>query len=158
VLDLQLVPYLKTLLVVCCPVGFCLFLLIFWIGYKVYKKIRFTIILERFLITSAITFFYIQAPIINSLAVMLNCTQIENESYITDYPLEQCTNNERYTAWRNVLIIPTACFFVLILPVYPIYYMHKKKEIIFSKEVIYKVGFLLNGYSPDKFYWYNFFV
>jgi len=152
-IDLNLVPYIKILLVICCPVGFCGLLMFFWIAYKIYKKSEFSIILECFLITSTITFFYFQIPVINELAGMLNCYPIENESYITDYPLEPCTNNSRYSDWTNILVIPAACFFVLILPVWPIYYMHKNKNRIFSKEVIQKVGFLLNGYSPQSFYW-----
>ena len=109
---------------------------------------------ERFLITAAIIFFYFQAPVLNAIAGMLNCYPIENEKYITDYPLEQCTHNARYSEWRNILIIPAACFFVLILPAWPLYYMHKNKAMIFHKDVIYKIGFLLNGYSPKTFYWY----
>ena len=134
--------------------GFCFVLIIFWIICKFYKKMNFSLMIERFLATTTITFFYFQAPVINALAGILNCSRIENESYITDYLLEQCTNNARYSEWRNILIIPAACFFVFILPAWPLYYMHKNKKIIFNQEVIYKVGFLLNGYSPKTFYWY----
>ena len=119
---------------------------------------EFSLMIERFLATTTITFFYFQAPVINALAGILNCSRIENESYITDYLLEQCTNNARYSEWRKILVLPTACFFVLILPAWSIYYMNKNKERIFNKEVICKVGFLLNGYSPQVFYWYIFFL
>ena len=149
------VPYFKTILVICCPVGFCFLLMLFWISYKFYKNCDGWIIFERFFITSSITFFYFQAPIINALAGMLNCLPLDNESYISDYLLEQCTNNTRYSHWRNFLVFPAAFFFVIILPIWPIYYMHKNKERIFSIEVTHKVGFLLNGYSPNSFYWYK---
>ena len=152
---MNLVPYLNTLLVICCPIGFCFFLFCFWFGYKFHKKLKFSVAVERFLITSAITFFYFQAPIINALAGMLNCSQIDNESYISDYPLEQCSHNARYSEWKKCLLLPAACFFVFILPIWPLYYMHKNKAMIFHKDVIYKIGFLLNGYSPNNFYWYN---
>jgi len=152
-LDLNLVPYLKTLLVICCPFGFCYLLMLFWIAYKMYKKCNYSIMAERFCVTTAITFFYFQPQVINALAAMFNCYQIENESYISNYPLEQCTNNERYSQWRNFVFFPAACFFVLLLPIGPLYYMSKNKERLFSKEVICKVGFLLNGYSPETFYW-----
>ena len=150
---MNLVPYIKTLLIVCCPIAFCVLLMIFWIAYKIFKNCEVSVIFERFLITAAITFFYFQAPVINSLAGVLNCTQIDGQSYITDDPLEQCSDNPRYTEWINELIIPSAFFFVLILPAWPLYYMHKNRDRIFSKDVIYKVGFLLNGYSPKSFYW-----
>ena len=149
------VPYFKTILVICCPVGFCFLLMLFWISYKFYKNCDGWTIFEDFFRTSTITFFYFQAPIINALAGMLNCTPLDNESYLSDYLLEQCTNNARYSQWRNYLVFPVACFFVIILPIWPIYYMNQNKERIFSMEVTHKVGFLLNGYSPNTFYWYK---
>ena len=156
---MNFVPYAKTLLVIVCPVGFCFYLVIFWIACKFYKKIGFSIIIKNFVVTAAITFFYFQAQVINTAAGILNCSKIENESYISEYLLERCSNNGRYTEWRNILVFPAACFFVLILPFWALYYMNKNKARIFSKEVICKVGFLLNGYSPENFYWYlNFYL
>ena len=157
-LDLNEVPYVKTLLVIFCPVGFCFLLMIFSIAYKFYKKYEFLFVFQRFLVTAAITFFYFQPQVINALAGMLNCSQIENETYITDYPLEPCTSNARYSEWRNFLVLPTAFIFVIVLPAWPLYYMHQNKHIIFHRDVIYKVGFLLNGYAPHTFYWYIIFV
>lgn len=152
------IPYIKVLLVSCFPFGFCCLLFLFWIAYKFFKKLDFSIVIERLLMTIAITFFYFQAPVINALAGLLDCIKIENEYYIADYPLEQCTNNMRYSNWRNILVFPTLSFFVIILPVCPLYYMYRNKHRIFSKEVIFKVGFLLNGYSPDTFFWYRHFI
>ena len=143
-------------MVISCSVGFCLVLILFWIAYKFYTRCHFSLIFDRILVTAAITFFYFQPQVINALAGLFNCSRIENESYINDYPLEQCTNNSTYSLWRNALVIPAVCFFLLILPAWPLYYMHKNKYRIFSKEVIYKIGFLLNGYSPHTFYWYIF--
>ena len=129
----------------------------FWIVYKFYKKYDFCIAFERFLVTSAITFFYFQAPIINAIAGMLDCSQIENEYYISNYPLEQCSNNSRYSEWKNAFFIPVIIFFVFILPAGPLYYMYNNKENIFNKDIIYKIGFLVNGYLPITFYWYSYF-
>ena len=152
-IDLNSIPYIKTLMVVCSPVGFCCLLFLFWIAYKFYKKLDFCVMIENFLITAAITFFYFQAPVINALAGMLNCSEIENDSYMNEYLLEKCTNNPRYTFWKNRLVFPALGFFVLILPIWPLYYMRQNKQNLFNKDVIYKIGFLLNGYSPEAFYW-----
>ena len=89
---MNLVPYAKTLLVIVCPVGFCIYLVIFWIAYKFYKNIGFSIIIKNFVVTAAITFFYFQAQVINTAAGILNCSKIENESYISEYLLERCSN------------------------------------------------------------------
>jgi len=109
--------------------------------------------IEKLLITATITFFYFQSPIINDLSGLLNCTKIENESYLTDYLLEQCTGNQRYTEWRNYFVIPCFCFFTIILSSIPLIYMHKNKDILFNEIVLRKIGFLLNGYSIQTFYW-----
>ena len=56
----------------------------------------FSVVLERLFLTSAITLFYFQAPVINALAELLNCSEIEKEFYMNEYPLEKCSNNPRY--------------------------------------------------------------
>ena len=132
--------------------------MLFWIGYKFYKKKSFLEIVEKFSVTSAITLLYFQPQVINASAGMLNCFQIEDEYYITDYPIEQCSNNARYQAWRNILIFPGIFVFLLVLPALAFYYIRKNKEAIFHQDVIYKIGFLLNGYSPEAYYWYFFFL
>ena len=138
---------------VCFPFGFCILLFGFFLVKKFRKKTKFSAMLEDFLITGAIILFYFQAPVINGLAGMLNCSHLDHESYMTDYPLEACSNNARYYDWNIQLILPAACFFVLIFPICLIYYLHKNRDIVFSKVVIYKVGFLMNGYSSDHYYW-----
>ena len=109
--------------------------------------------MERFIITTTICFFYFQSPIITQLSSLLDCTTIENESYLTNYLLEQCSNNQRYTDWRNHFVIPCFLFFTIVLSAIPLIYMQKNKEQLFSEEVVRKIGFLLNGYTINTFYW-----
>ena len=102
-LDLHLIPYIKILILILCPT---VLLIIFWVAYKFYIKIDFLVVLEYFVITATITFYYFQSPVVNGIAGLLDCTTIENSSYITDYLLEKCTDNPRYYYWRNALVIP----------------------------------------------------
>lgn len=52
------------------------------------------------------------------------------------------------------MILPAAFFFIFFLPGWFLYYIHKNRKNLFSKSVLPKVGFLINGYSPDTFFWY----
>lgn len=137
----------------CCPIVFSFILLIFWLIRGVIAKYGFSTVFEKFLVTMAITFFYFQAPVINALSGILDCTNINNNDYITNYLIEQCSGNPRYDEWRNYFVIPMFCFFALVLPICPFYYMHKNKERLFTKNLISKIGFLLNGYSKKTFFW-----
>ena len=125
----------------------------FWIAYKFYANLMLSQMLERFILTATIAFFYFQSPIIKSVSELLDCTLIDNEKHISAYLFEQCSNNPRYLIWRNAMAIPAFIFFTIILPSIPFYYMQKNKDIIFNGHVLRKIGFLLNGYTDKTFYW-----
>ena len=110
-------------------------------------------IVESFLITVTITFFFFQSSVINALADFLNCTQIEQNFYLTNYLLEKCENNLIYENWRNLLIIPSFSIFCLILPLLSFIYMLRNRKNLYTDHILRKVGFLLNGYSPQYYYW-----
>ena len=133
-----------------CPFAFCFLLGLFWVSYKIYSKQK---IFESFLITISITFFFFQSSVINALADFLNCTQIEQNFYLTNYLLEKCENNLIYENWRNLLIIPSFSIFCLILPLLSFIYMLRNRKNLYTDHILRKVGFLLNGYSPRYFYW-----
>ena len=141
------------LILIGCPFAFCYLLALFWIFYKFYSKKRASIILESFLITASITFFFFQPSIINGLSDLLNCTKIENEYYIRNYLIEKCANNTNYNKWQNLMIIPAFCFFAIILTMMPFIYMYKNRENLYRENILRKVGFLMNGYSRTSFYW-----
>ena len=148
------IPYYKLSILIACPFAFCFLLGFFWILYKFYSKQRAFVIFESFLITVSITFFFCQSSIINGLTDLLNCTKIENNSYITNYLFEKCTDNIHYEKWRNLLVIPTFSIFCFVLPLVPFVYMFKNRKNLYNDRILSKVGFLLNGYSPQYYYWY----
>ena len=135
------------------PLFFVVFLMGFWIFYKILYKITFLLMFERFSITVAIIFIFFLSPICNILANFFNCTQIYDNFYITNYLLERCNNNPRYDFWANFLIIPSFCFFIVFYPLILFSYMYRNRNILFTENVIYKIGFLLNGYCINTFYW-----
>ena len=147
------VPYIKTLMIIIYTLVFCFLLVIFWVMYKFYLKISFVIVYERIMISITITIFFFQSSIIHALADLMSCTTIEDEKYISNYLLEQCTKNPRYNNWQNYMIIPSFCFYCIFLSFVPFLYMHKHRNQLFEANYIRKIGFLLYGYSSSKFYW-----
>ena len=136
------------------PFAFCFLLALFWIFYKFNSKRKLVDIFESFSITTTISFFFFQSAVINGLADLLNCIQIDNNYYLGNYLLEQCSGNPNYEKFRNFMIIPAFCFFILLFTLAPFYYMFKNKNKLYSDKILRKVGFLLNGYSRSYYYWY----
>ena len=135
------------------PFIYCLLLFVFWIVYKFYSKQNISFILESFLVTVTITFYFFQSTILKSLADLLNCTKIENSMYLTNYLLEKCTENPYYEKWRDFVIVPCFSLFSLILTIWPLVYMMKNVKNLYNDQIFRKIGFLLSGYSPRFFYW-----
>ena len=153
-LDLHEIPYYKALIVVGCPFAFCLLLAVFWTIFKFYSKRKLSDIFESFFITATITFFFFQSSVINALADLLSCIQIESNDYLGNYLLEQCSGNPHYEKFRNFMILPAFSFFILLFTVAPFLYMFKNRADLYTDKILRKIGFLLNGYSRHFYYWY----
>ena len=106
-----------------------------------------------FLISLAITFVIMMPSIFAVAADFLNCTEINGHYYITHFLIERCDENERYIFWKYSLILPSFIFFNLIYPLVLFSFMYRHRENLFDDKIIYKIGFLLNGYSAKTFYW-----
>lgn len=117
------------------------------------KKKTFLFVLERFLITNAMTLFFFLSPITNVLSSYLNCSEINDKNYLTNFLIERCDNNPRYEFWKNVFVIPSFAVFGVLIPFSTFYYMYKRKAELYEEIYIYKIGFLLNGYTSHNFYW-----
>ena len=127
--------------------------MIFWIFYKLLYRKKMEYIVERFLITSAMTLQFFLSPILNVLSDFLNCTKINEDYYLSNYLIEKCNDNPTYNAWALFFVLPCFCIFVIVLPIFSLYYMFTNRKQLFHDRFIYKIGFLLNGYSSYTFYW-----
>ena len=145
--------YFKILLTMMIPFIFGAFLVIFWIICKIFYKLSMEETIEKFLSTFFITLSFFLSSIITSLSEFISCTQIYEESYIKNYLAEKCTNNPRYSKWRNFLVIPSFLIFAFFLPFFILVYMRGKRNKLFQKDVFSKISFLLNGYTDKTFYW-----
>ena len=139
-------------MLICWPFAFSFCLLLFWIFYKFYAKLKSLVVFESFLIMATMTFFLFQSSIVIALADLLNCTMMENSYYLSNYLFVKCEENN-YNIWRNYMILPAFCFFSLILTVMPFIYMFKNRKYLYCERVLRKIAFLLNGYSAKNFFW-----
>lgn len=135
------------------PIIYSITFLLFWLIYFKLKKIGKKQLLERYLITSAISYYYFQPSIISNLSEALDCTKIGKYSYITNYLIEQCTDNNRYSNWMFSAILPSFIIYAFVLPAITFSYMWKHKNNLYDTNIIYKIGYMLNGLCKDKFYW-----
>ena len=110
-------------------------------------------ILENLLICIAISFLFFLSPIINILSDFFNCTKLYENQYMTNYLLERCNDNSRYDFWKKYLIIPAFLIYVMCLPLILFTFMFKNRKRLFDENFISKIGFLLNGYSSETYYW-----
>ena len=136
------------------PGAFCFLIFMAWYIYNYIKKNSEKLNFEKFLILTSVSVMFFLSPIMTTLAEFLNCKSINNVDYIAVNLIEKCSENSRYTFWRNILIIPTFMLFGIILPLLTFHYMYKNRFQLFDRKIIYKIGFLLNGYSPSTFYWF----
>ena len=139
------------------PFVLSVLLIIFWLFYKLRSfEMDYGIMLEKFLISLSITIILLMPSIFTATANYLNCQDINDHSYISTFLIERCDNNERYTFWKIRLIWPCFFLFNLAFPLSLFIYMFRNKYNLFQEKIIYKIGFLLNGYSSHTFYWYYF--
>ena len=144
-------------MIILIPLVFSCLLIIFWLFYKMMYKLSFMLTLEHILLTISISIHFFLSSIINALADFINCSDLNNDSYITNYLMEKCSNNLRYLKWRNYLVIPSFAIFAGFLPTIAFLYTYSNRERLFDKKVIKNVRFFLNGYSTKTFYWYIYF-
>ena len=87
-------------------------------------------------------------------AEFLFCTEIEGNYYISNFLIEQCNDNERYTLWKSILIWPSIVLIIILFPIILFLYMFRhRKNLLDTKFSVY-FGFLSQGYSLEMFYWY----
>ena len=149
-IDINSIFYYKACFIILYPIFFAILLTGFWLSYKILYKSE---ILERLLICIAISFMFFLSPIINILADFFNCTHLYENQYMTNFLLEKCIDNSTYDFWKNILILPAVAIYVISFPLILFSFMFKNRKRLFDKNFRAKIGFLLNGYSSQTYYW-----
>lgn len=144
--------YYKTLLIITMPLVFCFTFLIFWVIHKLIYKKTWKYMMEKFSITVALIMTFFMFSIVNTCAQFLDCTNIDGEYFVTNYLLLSCSS-EDYLWWKYLIILPTIFIFSLMIPAVILLYMFKHRHNLFQKNILYKVGYMLNGYKTEIYYW-----
>ena len=148
----SIIIYVKTMIMLLIPGLFLVIILLFWIFRKHSKKLVFRPVLEKIFLTGVMTLFFFQCPLITSLTEIMNCVDIGENSFIQSFLIEKC-NGSTYHFWQNYIILPFFCFYTIFLPLLALIYMIYNKKNLYEDNVIIKIGFLLNGYNEEQFYW-----
>lgn len=128
-------------------------LIIFWIAYALKRKMNFFKMLSSFLTTFSILILFFLPAILNTITDFINCTDLNGEEYVTNFPMVKCSNNLEYQKWRNYLIFPSFFFFCVFLPFLAFIYAYRNKESLHEESVMQNIGFLLKGYDDKYYYW-----
>ena len=123
-----------------------------WIKSSI-SKIKDPIALTKKLTLGClISIFTFQSSVITALVTVFDCQDIQSKSYIREYLLESC-NDDRYLTFYYFLALPVFLVFAIFLPLGLFLYMFYKRRNICSKEVMNRIGFLINGYKTSYYYW-----
>ena len=145
--------YIEITSIVVYPLAYSFFLLIYWFMDRFLKKYSFSLMMEKFLITVCILMAFFLSPIINAISNFFNCTTLYSNQYITQNLFEKCHDNPRYSSWRTYVMLPSFLFYAVVLPLLLFLFLFKNRKILHEEKMLSKIGFLLKGYSENRFYW-----
>lgn len=139
---------------ICLPFLYIIVYFLFYLLFKFIRRFSFKYFKENFILTSSLVFYYFQPSVTNVLSDFLNCTKIGENYHLSNYLEEQCTNNNRYFIWTLILVIPSLLIYTFFFPGIAFLYMFANRKRLYDADTIYKIGFMLNGFVKEKFYWY----
>ena len=109
--------------------------------------------LTEMLISFCLTLFMLQPNIIQSALDIISCVEYgDNSSFISKDLSVKCYSNEHIN-WIVALAFPSFSIYALIIPTIFCVYVFKKQKELSDKDFNSKAGFLIHGYSKQKFYW-----
>lgn len=116
------------------------------------KKISLSNILNKSSVLLSISIYSLHSNILNSLFELIDCTELEDKLYLRVYMTIKC-DDESYKTWIKFLFIPGFIFYAIILPLVCILYFYKIRNRIYARIEFKKIGFLIDGYHNNKYYW-----
>lgn len=151
-IDSEIAFFLKIGSVLLQPFLIGIFLLLFWLfaikiyGLNIYESF------SNFLKSMSILIILSLSSIINCLFEFLNCVKIDGKEYVAS-SLNIVCESENYTHLRNTIVIPSFVFYLFVFPTSIFTFMFFNRKSLFSGDCLSKIGFLLNGYKKNTYYW-----
>ena len=136
------------------PFVFIIFAILFWAFRVFILKTSIAFYKEEIFTTWIIIIVSIQPTIINSLINLISCSIIDQEYYLKSYQIEICYTPDHYK-WIFNLFVPSFLFYSFFVPFILLGYMIKYRNEIYKPLHMRRIGFISNGYSQNKFYWFK---
>ena len=120
-------------------------------------RLKLSQIWSRITIVFSIIVCSMQSQIFSSFFEILSCDGFQSDDssysyYIHSDSSEKCYTSSYYS-WVISFIIPAFGFYGILLPLMAFIYIFINRKNLYETQVLNRVGFLLNGYKKDKFYW-----
>ena len=107
---------------------------------------------------SVIISFILQPRIVEACLEMFRCKNLGSHEdpvyYMAKEPQVECWKDV-HNKWAYGLALPALIIWAFVLPYLLFRYLKKNKENLKSTTIVSKVSFLITGYKPDKYYWYE---
>lgn len=111
--------------------------------------------MDKVIVVTFLSIYTFLPNIVRSLFDVLNCKSMypdPGKSYIYTNLNKECYTDE-YNTWIMYLVLPCCSFFLILVPLISIIYINKAKAKNSCKEILEKLGFLLQSFGVDKYYW-----
>jgi len=129
---------------------------VLFILYLRFLKLAKDQIWSRLLIAFSIIVCSLQSPIFSSFFEILLCDNFQSNdqsfSYIHTQLSERCYTSS-YFIWVFYFIIPAFFFYGILLPSISYIYIFYHRENLYETDVLNRIGFLINGYKKEKYFW-----
>lgn len=113
--------------------------------------------MKRLLIAFSIIVCSLQSPIFSSIFQTLNCdkfNEIEtNFIFFVHFNFSVQCFTPYYFSWVYYYLLPNFIFYGVLLPLLSFVYTFSKRKNLYEASVLNHIGFLINGYKREKFYW-----
>lgn len=142
--------FIRTVLIALLPFGVLLANGIYWTIKSILSKNNNSF--NKFVASLVVSMFFVHPIIINSMAKIFSCFQIDDEYYmIADMKLN-CFNSDHYF-YIFYIVVPTFLIWGVLFPSFCCFRIYKRRKELKSHHTLFKYGFLYNGYQSNVFYW-----
>lgn len=142
--------FIRTVLIALLPFGVVLSNAVFWTIKKGMSKNND--VFDKFVASLVVSMFFVHPIIINSMAKIFSCFQIDNDYYMVADMKLNCFNSDHHF-YILAIVVPTFLIWGVLFPSFCCYRIYKKRKVLKTHHTLLKYGFLYNGYQSNVFYW-----
>lgn len=124
----------------------------FYILKRIWSRRPIEFLSRKLTISLTLSVFTLHSNIVNSLLELSDCELIYEETYLRSYLIENC-ESERYKNWFYYFVLPNFMIYGFFIPLFAFIFLLKNRSLVLDKDIIEKIGFLVNGYKTKKYYW-----